>query len=109
MPEQRSRPGLAANLLLLVGSLIFSALLLALVEGALRLTGIGDDNKTSRLKYQQLAFPTLNAGERPDGTPVLRTVDPRLPYQSVLAEKPEGGLRIFTSLRVTFVQQVFTT
>ena len=97
MPSVGSRHPLAANLLLVLGSLLVTILLLALVEGGLRLAGIGaaDASHASRLKYQQLYPPMLSPGVRPDGAPVLRTTDTRLPYQAILAGKPAKGLRIF--------------
>jgi tetratricopeptide (TPR) repeat protein len=97
MPAVRVRHPLAANLLLVLGSLLFTLLLLALVEGGLRLAGIGapDAAHASRLKYQQIYLPMMEPGSRPDGTPVLRTTDTRLPYQAILAAKPAHGLRIF--------------
>jgi len=107
-----------ANLLLLFGSLFFVVLLFAVLEGSLRLVGIGAaDPQFSRLKYQQIPIPILEPGARPDGSPVLRTNDVRLPYQSILRAKPPGSLRVFTfggsataglgfSPNVTFARQL---
>jgi lysophospholipase L1-like esterase len=89
---------LGANLLLAAVSLFFLCLLLAGLEGVLRVAGLGDPDasRASRLKYQQIYLPILEPGTRPDGTRVFRTVDSRLPYQSILAQKPVDGLRVFT-------------
>ncbi len=107
-----------ANLLLLSGSLLFVALLFALLEGGLRLVGIGAaDAQISRLKYQQIPVPVLQPGARPDGSAVLHTYDVRLPYQSILRSKQPGSLRVFTfggsataglgfSPNVTFARQL---
>lgn len=84
--------------MLLAGALAMSLLLLLMVEGFLRLTGLGapDAAHASRLKYQQIYLPILAPGERADGTPILQIADTRLPYQSILAQKPRNGLRVFT-------------
>jgi lysophospholipase L1-like esterase len=62
----------------------------------LRAAGVGgpDPARTSRLRYQQIAFPTLAPEHRADGTRVLRPLDPRLGQQSILREKPQGALRV---------------
>jgi len=88
---------LASNALLAAGSLLFFSLLLAALEGGLHLLGIGEEDpaSASALKYQQIFLPVLSPAERPDGTPILRTSDPRLPYQAILREKPDNGLRVF--------------
>ncbi len=98
MAENQARSSLVANLALVVGSLLFTALLLAALEGALRFLELGapDDARASRLKYQQIYLPALESATRPDGQRILRTTDTRLPYQSVLADKPANGLRVFT-------------
>ena len=72
--------------------------MLALFEGVLRLAGVGaaDPSRASRLRYQQVPLPLLEPARREDGTPVLRTVDPRLPRQSIVAEKEPNTLRIVT-------------
>lgn len=89
---------LVGNLLVALASLAFTFLFLALVEGALRLSGLGDPgaSRSSRLAYQQIQLPTLVPDERPDGTRVLRTNDQRLPYQEILHVKPEKAIRIMT-------------
>lgn len=89
---------LAANLALVVGSLLFTALLLAALEGALRFLGLGapDEAQASRLKYQQIYLPIFEPATRPDGQRIFHTTDSRLPYQSILTEKPANGLRVFT-------------
>ena len=95
--QSGGRASALANLALVGASLLVSALLLAAIEGGLRLAGVGaDDLETSRLKYQQIYFPTLEPARRADGTAVLRPVDPRLRFQSILRDKPEGQLRIVT-------------
>jgi tetratricopeptide (TPR) repeat protein len=96
MPGAPTRSSLATNALLVAVSAAVSLCLLGAVEGGLRLAGIGgpDATRTSRLRYQQIWFPTLEPARRADGTPVLRTVDPRLGYQSILREKPPGALRV---------------
>jgi len=97
MPRSQRRSSLAANLVLLVGSLVFAGMLLALLEGALRLTGVveTDVSNKSRLKYQQLYFPILDAAQLPDGDEILRPVDTRLPYQAIRKLKPPNLTRIF--------------
>ena len=86
------------NALLIVGSLIVLFLALAAFEGLLRLVGLGapDASRTSVLKYQQIFLPILEPATRPDGTPIFETVDPRLPYQTILRVKPANSLRVFT-------------
>ena len=93
---QSKRPAILANLVLVAFSIFLSLLLLGGLELGLRVGRVGEDRRTSRLKYQQIHFPTLVPGERADGTPVLRPADPRLRYQSVLRDKAEGALRIVT-------------
>jgi lysophospholipase L1-like esterase len=90
------RSGLAANLLLACCSLLVFALMLAGLEGALRVLGVGAPvpETASRLTYQHVELPVLVPDTRPDGTAILRTRDPRLPYQSVLRDKPENALRV---------------
>lgn len=85
------------RLLVPLGALLVCLALLALLEVVLRLLGIGDVPEAlgSRLRYQQVYLPMLSPGAAPDGTPVLRTTDARLSYQSIAAEKPAGGLRVF--------------
>lgn len=87
----------ASNALLSVGSLLVFVLLLAALEGGLRLAGLGDQDSSgaSALKYQQVFLPLLSSAERPDRVSILRTTDPRLPYQTILGEKPENALRVF--------------
>lgn len=98
MSVPRFRSALAANLLLLVASTAVALVSLALVEGVLRLVHVGapDASRASRLKYQQIQLPILEPGERADGSPVLRSADPRLPRQSLLRVKPANGLRVAT-------------
>ena len=68
----------------------------AALEGLLRVTGIGADERSTRLAYQEVWLPALEPGERADGTAVWHTADPRVPYQSVAREKRPGTLRVFT-------------
>ncbi|MDJ0865678.1 MAG: SGNH/GDSL hydrolase family protein [Myxococcota bacterium] len=97
MAGAQARSGWLANLALVAASLLFVLLLLAAVEGALRLLGLGARAAHgSRLAYQQISPPLLEPDERPDGTPILRTRDPRLPYQAILRNKPANGLRVFS-------------
>lgn len=69
--------------------------LFALLELALARFGLSDDGRSSRLAYQEVFVPVLVPAERPDGLALLRTRDPRLPYQSVLCTKQAGSLRVF--------------
>jgi tetratricopeptide (TPR) repeat protein len=93
-----ARSSLAANLALVLGSVVFALLLVGLLEVVLRVVGVGapDASRTSRLDYQQLYFPILQPAKLPSGVEVLRTVDSRLPYQTVLREKTPGTIRIVT-------------
>ena len=115
-PRRRRR---GSRWLLGLVSLAATLLLLAGIEGLLRWSGTGDipPAEASRLRYQQVYPPMLQPGARPDGSAALITNDRRMPWQSVLAEKPEGGLRIFTvggsataglgySPNVTFTRQL---
>jgi len=95
MPASNRSPFLA-NFALVAFSVFLSLLLLGGLEVGVRIAGLGDDRRTSRLKYQQIHFPTLVPRERADGTPILVPADPRLRYQSILREKPEGTLRVVT-------------
>lgn len=72
----------------------FPGLLLVGAEIALRSLGLGE-TELSRLPYQKVYLPVMQDGVRRDGVAVLRTGDVRLPYQSILAEKPKDGLRVF--------------
>ena len=96
--KKSRRSPVLANVLMLLGSVLMSVLLILALEGVLRLVGLGapDAAHASRLKYQQIYLPILEPGERADGTPVVKTADSRLPYQSILAKKPANGLRVFT-------------
>jgi lysophospholipase L1-like esterase len=96
MSGEQARTNLAANLLLALSSLVVFALMLAGLEGALRVLGLGAPHPTtaSRLTYQHVELPILIPGTRPDGTQILRTHDLRLPYQSVLRDKPADALRV---------------
>ena len=93
-----NRTSWAGKLLLGLASVAFALLGVGLVEGALRLAGLGapDASQHSRLAYQRIHFPSLVQDENPDGHSVLRTNDPRLPFQEIPDPKPEGTLRIIT-------------
>lgn len=69
--------------------------LLLLLELSVGWLGLSRDGRSSLLAYQEVFLPVLVPGERADGTAVLRTVDPRLSYQSVTRAKPPGTLRVF--------------
>lgn len=94
MAAQARKSEFAKNVLLVIASVVMTLLLLALVEGGLRLAGIGADVQTSRLRYQHIYLPIMRAGSRPDGTPIWETIDPRLPYQTILKDKPASALRV---------------
>jgi lysophospholipase L1-like esterase len=96
MPEG-SRKALARLGLAVLGVLVGVATL-ALLELALRLTGIG----AGAPRYDPFAgfsrtVPMFEPGERPDGTRIFRTAAARnvLVPQEFLAEKPLGGFRAF--------------
>ncbi len=93
-PSWRTR---ARGPLLLVATAAAPMLLVLAVEVVLRFAGVGDVDpaRASRLRYQHVFLPMMEAAERPDGAPVLATADGRLPYQAVLREKPPNGLRVF--------------
>ena len=93
-----NRTSWAGKLLLGFVSVAFALLGIGLVEGALRLAGLGDPDASqhSRLAYQKIHFPILVRDENPDGHAVLRTNDPRLPFQEIQDPKREGTLRIIT-------------
>jgi len=97
MPAAPARAPLAANLALALGAVLVAGLALALLEAGLRLAGLpaADPLQPSRLAYQRVALPLLEPAALADGTPVLRTRDPRLPVQWVAARKPAGALRVF--------------
>ncbi|MFQ5506586.1 MAG: GDSL-type esterase/lipase family protein [Planctomycetota bacterium] len=96
MPASQRHPNLLPNLLLFAGSLISVVLMLAALEGLIRIAHLGEleVGRSSRLKYQHVSLPILEPATRTDGTPVYRTVDPRLPYQSILRSKPPGSIRV---------------
>jgi lysophospholipase L1-like esterase len=85
------------RLLSLLGAVLLCVLLLVVLEGVLRLLGVGDppEGLGSRLRYQQVFLPVLEPGALPDGTEVLHSTDARLPYAWVAREKPAGALRVF--------------
>lgn len=95
MADPEAPSSLAGNLLASVASIAVLAVLFTALEGGLRAAGVGaPDASSSRLQYQQLYLPILAPGARPDGTAVWATEDPRLPFQTILAEKPANGLRV---------------
>ncbi len=87
------------SLAFVCGTLLLAALMLLALEGGVRLTGVvgveDARDAASRLPYQQVSPPVMVEGMRPDGTRVLETRDPRLPYQQVLHPKPPGVFRVF--------------
>lgn len=87
-----------SHLAFVLVSILIALALLAVVEGGLRIVGIGDPcpGCGSRLGYQQIYLPVFESAQRADGTPILRPADKRLSYHSLLQEKPDGALRIFT-------------
>lgn len=118
-PVAKREGSLATNLALLLGSVAFALLLLGALEGGLRLLGLGapDPARSSRLRYQHVELPIFAPGTRRDGTPVLRSADPRLPHQSILERKAQDSLRVFVfgesavaglgfSPNVTFVREL---
>src|SRR5262245_4180727 len=96
MSDRGTRGRLAADAWLVAVSVGVSVALLAGAEGALRAAGVGgpEPGSASRLRYQQISFPTLEPARRADGSEVLRPVDPRLGHQEIRREKPPGGLRV---------------
>jgi len=90
---------------------------LALVEGVLRLSGTDLYPRTSVLAYQEVFPPILQPAHQPAGEVVLRTADPRLPYQTVPVVKGHATLRVVSygasttaglghSPNVTFIRQL---
>lgn len=79
------------------GALAIAVLAIVCVEGALAMLGIGapPPGFESGLEYQRVFLPTFEPTTRPNGEPALATVDPRLPYQWLEAEKPADTLRVF--------------
>jgi len=87
-----------SHLAFVLASILLALALLAVLEGALRIFGIGDPcpGCGSRLGYQQIYLPIFEPAERADGTPTLRPADKRVSYHSLLRDKPDGALRVFT-------------
>ena len=110
MASTDSRSSVAANLALLAASLVATLLMIALVEGALRLLSIGapDESHASRLRYQQIFLPILESAARPDGTRVWRPSDKRLPYETMLVHKPANALRVIVEAEGAIKAQVTT-
>ncbi len=78
-----------------LAALLVGLLLVAGLEGALRLLGLGGaPAHASRLRYQGLLLPALVPDVRPDGTAVWRTADPRLAFRAMRRPKPPGTLRL---------------
>lgn len=88
---------LRQRLLAVVAALAVCGLLLVGLELVLRAAGLGarPPGQESQLEYQRVYLPALVPHELADGTPILRTVDPRHPFQWVAPQKPEGALRVF--------------
>lgn len=89
------RSSTLGNIALLAASLLLVVAMLAAMEGMLRLLNIGEPDSTSRLKYQQIFLPAMVPAVSPDGVARFRTVDPRLPPQTILREKPPEDFRVF--------------
>ena len=90
MSETSKRGATAGRLMLLGVSLAMAALLVAGAEGLLRVAGIGERDE-SRLAYQRVYPPVLEAAGD-----FLRTADRRLPHQVIRAQKPHNALRVIT-------------
>ena len=80
MADQKRSP-LLANLALVALSVLLALLLLGGRELGLRASGVGEDRRTSRLKYQQIHFSTLVPGEVADG--MLPTGANQLPISRI--------------------------
>lgn len=93
MKVRRLRARLFAGL----GAVAVSALALVALELGLRASGLGapPPGFESRLKYQRVYLPTFEPGSLADGRAVLHSVDPRLPFQWIAAEKPANTVRVF--------------
>jgi len=90
------RSSILGNIALLAISLLLVVGMLAAAEGTLRLLHIGDpDASHSRLAYQQIFLPAMVPVVGSDGVARFQTVDPRVPPQTVLREKPPGTFRVF--------------
>lgn len=95
MPGRRARPTWVVDVAMALLSVCAGIALLGLLELGLRAFGVGDrDPADSPLKYQRIALPIMGERVRPDGIPVLVPVDRRLPYQALLRDRPESGIRI---------------
>jgi tetratricopeptide (TPR) repeat protein len=95
-PSERERGSRIAGLLLLAVTYLLPLVLFAGIEIALRVFGVAEeDPRRSRLAYQQLSVPILRPDVRPDGTPVWRVEDSRLPYQAIARDKPDDAFRVF--------------
>ncbi len=85
-----------ARLRLTLGAVAAGLLMVVALEGVLRLFGLGaPDPSRTTLAYQRIDPPLLRPAERPDGTPVFATVDPRLPYRALSRAKGADELRVF--------------
>jgi Flp pilus assembly protein TadD len=99
-PPARPGPGLRQRLLLVALGLALAVVALAVLEGALRLAGVGrgalyDDPFVGFAPGSDLFEPQ----RLPDGTPVWATRPEKLAFfneQRFLAEKPADGYRVFT-------------
>jgi hypothetical protein len=79
----------------LIAALAAAIGLLVLLELGLRLAGLGTKSSDSQLKYQQVFLPVMRPDVGSDGRAILRTTDPRLPYQQVTAEKDPLAQRVY--------------
>ena len=68
--------------------------LLAALEGGLRLAGADLYRRTSILEYQEVYPPALHLDQRPDGLVIRRPRDPRIHWTAVPARKEAGTLRV---------------
>ena len=96
MTRHRPGAGYTANLALAVGSILLALLIFLGLETLLRFTDAArfEDTSTSRLKYQNVVLPLLEPASRPDGAEVLQTVDQRLPYQTLLRDRPSRSITV---------------
>ena len=79
----------------LLASLAVALALVGALELGLRTLGVGAADDHSQLKYQAVFTPVMSPDARSDGAPILRTTDPRLPYQQVPAAKAADTLRVY--------------
>lgn len=95
-PQPHRRRKRSNRGLLLLGIIVAPLVLLVALELVLRLAGAGDlpPGQASKLSYQQVYPPMLEAGERPDGSAAWITNDARVPWQAIDREKGADTLRV---------------